>query len=303
MEIFESVIENVSSIDVKGYEDPVEGTHNLEIWVKSGEEEYIYKFAGPGVRNANLIAVAAKGKNRLLEIENEKLKKKIGELENELGKWKREAADCLRSRDKAQKENKQLKQENEESDNKILEYIASNDRLLAENEELKKKLNTPSIPTKMLDRIAELDKLNKDLADSVLKSEGLNDLLRKRVKALEELKTPTIENFADEEPSSRRDILKAAEKCVCGQREQDYGTPESNFQLIADLWNGYLGFLDHPGWQQIRATDVAMMMALMKIARIRNGGGSGDSFVDLAGYAACGGEIWYGGKKQVPEGE
>lgn len=117
------------------------------------------------------------------------------------------------------------------------------------------------------------------------------------IRQLEELKTPTIDNFADEEPSSRRDILRCAEKCVCGQREQDYGTPESNFQLIADLWNGYLGFVDHPQ-DQIQAKDVAMLMALMKIARIRNGGGSGDSFVDLAGYAACGGEIWAGEKKQ-----
>ena len=113
-----------------------------------------------------------------------------------------------------------------------------------------------------------------------------------KIAELEELQTSTIENFTDEKPSNRRDILKAAEKCVCGQREQDYGTPESNFQLIADLWNGYL----FPSLQEnkavISAKDVAMLMSLMKIARIRNGGGSGDSFVDLAGYAACGGEIW-----------
>ena len=37
--------------------------------------------------------------------------------------------------------------------------------------------------------------------------------------------------------------------------------------------------------------DVAMMMALLKIARIQSGTGTDDSFVDLAGYAACGGEI------------
>ena len=87
---------------------------------------------------------------------------------------------------------------------------------------------------------------------------------------------------------TRAEILDAAKKCVCGQREQDYGTPESNFQLIADLWNAYL-YQDFK--TVISATDVAMMMALMKIARIKNGGGTGDSFVDLAGYAACGGEI------------
>lgn len=34
-----------------------------------------------------------------------------------------------------------------------------------------------------------------------------------------------------------------------------------------------------------------MMMALLKIARIRNGRYSADSYVDLAGYAACAGEI------------
>ena len=95
--------------------------------------------------------------------------------------------------------------------------------------------------------------------------------------------------------NTREYILDQAKKCVCGQREQDYGTPESNFQLIADLWNQYL--FKEPGAKEIFGIgpmDVAMMMALMKIARIRNGGGSGDSFVDLAGYAACGGEIWHG---------
>ena len=83
---------------------------------------------------------------------------------------------------------------------------------------------------------------------------------------------------------TREEILSKAKECVCGQREQDYGSPEHNFQLIADLWTDYLGRL-------ISTTDVAMMMALLKIARIKNGGGTGDSFVDLAGYAACGGEL------------
>lgn len=85
---------------------------------------------------------------------------------------------------------------------------------------------------------------------------------------------------------TREEILSKAKECVCGQREQDYGTPEQNFQLIADLWTIYLG-----NDRLISPTDVAMMMALLKIARIKNGGGTGDSFVDLAGYAACGGEI------------
>lgn len=82
----------------------------------------------------------------------------------------------------------------------------------------------------------------------------------------------------------RAKILRAAEKCVCGQREQDYGNPEDNFGLIGRLWTVYTGTM-------ITEQDVAMMMALMKIARIRTGTATEDSFVDLAGYAACGGEI------------
>ena len=87
----------------------------------------------------------------------------------------------------------------------------------------------------------------------------------------------------------RSEILKKAEECVCGQREQDYGSPESNFGIISALWSDYIGYTITP-------IDVAMMMSLLKIARIKNGGGTGDSFVDLAGYAACGGEL-FGMKK------
>lgn len=42
---------------------------------------------------------------------------------------------------------------------------------------------------------------------------------------------------------------------------------------------------------KFNAIDVAMMMALLKIARIRTGTATDDSYVDLAGYAACGAEI------------
>lgn len=89
----------------------------------------------------------------------------------------------------------------------------------------------------------------------------------------------------------RKAILKQAEQCVCGQRETDYGRPEDNFGRIALMWSAYTGCT-------ITAQDVAMMMALLKIARIRNGG-TVDSFVDLAGYAACGGEIFGGGASDL----
>lgn len=88
---------------------------------------------------------------------------------------------------------------------------------------------------------------------------------------------------------NRREVLKAAEKCVCGDREQDYGSPENNFQTIASFWIDYLLAKDTP--LNIEAKDVAAMLALLKIARIANGHAKADNWIDLAGYAACGGEI------------
>ena len=82
----------------------------------------------------------------------------------------------------------------------------------------------------------------------------------------------------------REKVLNNAKEYVCGQRQQDYGTPEENFNMIAKLWSAYKGMVFTP-------VDVAMMMALLKIGRIKTGSGSGDSFVDLAGYAACAAEV------------
>lgn len=90
---------------------------------------------------------------------------------------------------------------------------------------------------------------------------------------------------------TRTEILQEADECVNGQREQDYGSPEDNFTTIADFWNTYLRASYDSGFE-LGPKDVAVMMALLKIARIAAGGGSGDSYVDLAGYAACAGEIW-----------
>lgn len=89
---------------------------------------------------------------------------------------------------------------------------------------------------------------------------------------------------------TREEILAAAKKCVCGDREQDYGSPERNFQTIANLWEDYLASKGHVV-VDIAPPDVAAMLALLKIARIASGHAKGDNWIDLAGYAACGGEL------------
>ncbi len=83
---------------------------------------------------------------------------------------------------------------------------------------------------------------------------------------------------------NRPEILDKAKACVCGDREQDYGSPESNFRMIAKFWTTYLGY-------EVTTVDVAALLALLKIARIASGHAKEDNWVDLAGYAACGGEL------------
>lgn len=91
---------------------------------------------------------------------------------------------------------------------------------------------------------------------------------------------------------TRAEILDAAKAIVTGERERQYGKPEDNFRMIGNLWEIYLKArcLDSCGGLDILPEDVAMMMSLLKIARIASGNYKADSFVDLAGYAACAGE-------------
>lgn len=90
---------------------------------------------------------------------------------------------------------------------------------------------------------------------------------------------------------TRKSILAEAEKCVCTDREQQYGSPENNFARISDLWNAYkpCGFTAH---------DVGVMLALLKIGRIASGVLKADNYIDLAGYAACAGEIALNGVRE-----
>lgn len=88
----------------------------------------------------------------------------------------------------------------------------------------------------------------------------------------------------------RGDILDEAKKCITGQRKDDYGSPEDNFCVIAELWSTYISSVCNLDII-INAKDVALMMILLKIARASNKHYKEDNFIDMAGYAACAGEI------------
>ena len=83
----------------------------------------------------------------------------------------------------------------------------------------------------------------------------------------------------------RGTILDKAKDTINGARQDAYGNPEDSFSAIAELWTAYTGINFTPH-------DVAMMMALLKVARIKGGAGSEDSYVDLCGYAALAADMW-----------
>ena len=86
---------------------------------------------------------------------------------------------------------------------------------------------------------------------------------------------------------TRKELLDKACSIVNGARDKSYGSPEDSFKCIGQMWNAYLG---RRLQKKLSSSDVAAMMGLLKIARISSGIYSEDSWIDLAGYAACGGE-------------
>ena len=83
---------------------------------------------------------------------------------------------------------------------------------------------------------------------------------------------------------NRSECLDKAKEIVNGARQENYGSPEKNFANIALYWSVYLS-------RDIKPTDVALMMVLMKLARLENKPDHEDSWIDIAGYAANGAEL------------
>lgn len=93
----------------------------------------------------------------------------------------------------------------------------------------------------------------------------------------EEIETPNV--------MGRAAVLDTAKDYVTRDRAADHGDMEDNFRTIASYWNTHLGI------DFIEPQDVAVMMTMLKLARIRQNEKHLDNWIDACGYMACGGEI------------
>ena len=83
---------------------------------------------------------------------------------------------------------------------------------------------------------------------------------------------------------NRTEVLHQAEKCITQDRAATHGDAEDSFGLIGTMWGVWLD-------RDVSAYDVAMMMALFKVARAKGNPSHSDNLLDMIGYAALAEEI------------
>lgn len=84
--------------------------------------------------------------------------------------------------------------------------------------------------------------------------------------------------------TERQVILDTAMGLVLHDRHVDYDAPIVDFTRTAAMWSAYTG-------HEFSPHDVAVLMVLVKVSRLATSPQKLDSWVDIAGYAACGGEV------------
>ena len=73
------------------------------------------------------------------------------------------------------------------------------------------------------------------------------------------------------------ECLDKAKKIITDDRNKDYGNYTKNLKVISNFWKVFLG-------KDISPHEVALLMALLKIARISTGKFTPDSYIDACGY-------------------
>ena len=106
----------------------------------------------------------------------------------------------------------------------------------------------------------------------------------------EEYNSMAFEKQAGADAPPRAVALNEARDLITGDRNNQYGPPTQDFDRTAKLLNalGYARVDADSEIHDILASDVALIIAQVKVSRLMHTRDKRDSWVDLAGYAACG---------------
>lgn len=83
---------------------------------------------------------------------------------------------------------------------------------------------------------------------------------------------------------NREELFGTAATIISADRQATYGPAKDNFSSTGRLWAQVLGV-------PVTPEQVALCMVLLKIDRLRVTPSHEDTWVDILGYAALGGEI------------
>ena len=172
-------------------------------------------------------------------------------------------------------------------------------KVVSRQDALEKKLS--NLDTRLSEQTKRLDNLNTAVQAGWEEAEEDKDVAITRAELLKELLPGLNALFGMEyskygeeheeifeaaaSPSTPRgDILDTAKQYITKDRAEEHGDLDSNFTTIAAYWSTHLN-------TAVSATDVAVMMNLVKIARIKSNPTNMDNWIDGCGYLACGAEL------------
>lgn len=99
-----------------------------------------------------------------------------------------------------------------------------------------------------------------------------------------------VEIKPDSQAWTRSDFLDEAEKIINGDRAEEYGPAERNFDDIRYEWSPIIERIKSES-EELDIIDVAILQCKLKIARLLRNKWHRDSWIDLIGYAAIGAEL------------
>ena len=86
----------------------------------------------------------------------------------------------------------------------------------------------------------------------------------------------------------REQLLQDVSKIITGDRNREYGEPDQNIGRTYEMLRAYLGTRSG---LELEPEDVCAFAIILKLGRLSHDSSKRDTWMDIAGYAACAGDV------------